>query len=325
MPSLPERSEPGGSQSAWEAHGGCETGPVVPKPGDPDIVYANCKGRFGLYNRRTGQEAQYYVGFGNLYGHNPRDLDFRFQRVVPIHVSPHDPNKVYHGSQYVHMTTNGGQLWETISPDLTAFTPETQVISGTPITIDVTGEEHFSVLYDIQESVLEPGVIWTGANDGPVHVTRDGGRNWDDVTPPGIGPYGRVQTIAVSHHDPAKAYVAILRYMMGDFTPHTYRTNDYGATWTRITTGDNGVPNHHPVRVRARGSRPRGPALPGHRVRDVRLVRRLRLLAALPAEPSGDAHHGHEGGAGGSGVVDNGVGDSGFWITSRHCTNSATV
>ena len=249
VPSLPERSEPGGFQSAWEAHGGCETGPVVPKPGDPDIVYANCKGRFGLYNRRTGQEQQYYVGFGNLYGHNPRDLDFRFQRVVPIHVSPHDPNKVYHGSQFVHMTTNGGQLWETISPDLTAFTPETQVVSGTPITIDVTGEEHFSVLYDIQESVLEPGVIWTGANDGPVHVTRDGGRNWTDVTPPGIGPYGRIQTIEVSHHDPAKAYVAILRYQMGDFSPHTYRTEDYGATWTRITTGDNGVPDDQPVRV----------------------------------------------------------------------------
>ncbi len=249
VPGLPERSEPGGSQSAWEAHGGCETGPVVPKPGDPDIVYANCKGRFGLYNRRTGQEKQYYVGFGNLYGHNPRDLEYRFQRVVPIHVSPHDPNKVYHGSQYVHVTTNGGQLWETISPDLTAFTPETQVVSGAPITIDVTGEEHFSVLYDIQESVLEPGVIWAGANDGPVHVTRDGGRGWTDVTPPGIGPYGRVQTIEVSHHDPAKAYAAVLRYQLGDFTPHTYRTEDYGATWTRITTGDNGVPNNHPVRV----------------------------------------------------------------------------
>ena len=249
VPSLPERSEPGGPQSAWEAHGGCETGPVVPKPGDPDIVYANCKGRFGLYNRRTGQEKQYYVGFANLYGHNPRDLEFRFQRVVPIHVSPHDPNKVYHGSQYVHVTTNGGQLWETISPDLTAFTPETQVVSGTPITLDVTGEEHFSVLYDIQESVLEPGVIWAGANDGPVHVTRDGGASWNDVTPPGIGPYGRVQTIEVSHHDPAEAYVAILRYQLGDFAPYAYRTNDYGASWTRITTGDNGVPGDHPVRV----------------------------------------------------------------------------
>ena len=185
----------------------------------------------------------------NLYGHNPRDLEFRFQRVVPVHVSPHDPDKVYHGSQYVHVSTNGGRRWETISPDLTAFTPETQVVSGHPITIDVTGEEHFAVLYDIQESVLEPGVIWAGANDGPVHVTRDGGAGWTDVTPPGIGPYGRVQNIEVSHHEPAKAYVAILRYQLGDFAPYAYRTEDYGATWTRITTGENGVPGDHPVRV----------------------------------------------------------------------------
>ncbi len=249
VPSLPERSEPGGAISAWEAHGGCETGPVVPKPGDPDIVYANCKGRFGLYNRRTGQEQQYYVGFGNLYGHNPRDLEFRFQRVVPVHVSPHDPDRVYHGSQFVHVTDNGGQTWRTISGDLTAFTPETQVISGAPITIDVTGEEHFSVLYDVQESVLEEGVIWAGANDGPVHVTRDGGATWTDVTPRGIGPYGRVQTIAVSPHDPAKAYVAILRYQLGDFAPYVYRTRDYGESWTRITTGTNGVPSDHPARV----------------------------------------------------------------------------
>ena len=249
VPGLPERSEPGGHQSAWEAHGGCETGPVVPKPGDPDIVYANCKGRFGLYNRRTGQEKQYYVGFANLYGHNPKDLEFRFQRVAPVHVSPHDPDKVYHGSQYVHVSTDGGEHWETISSDLTAFTPETQVVSGTPITLDVTGEEHFSVLYDIQESLLEPGVVWAGANDGPVHVTRDGGGTWTDVTPPGIGPYGRVQTIETSAHDPAKAYVAILRYQLGDFAPYAFRTDDYGATWTRITTGANGVPANHPVRV----------------------------------------------------------------------------
>ena len=249
VPSLPERSEPGGHRSAWEAHGGCETGPVVPKPGDPDIVYANCKGRFGIYNRRTGQEKQYYVGFANLYGHNPRDLEFRFQRVVPVHVSPHDPDKVYHGSQYVHVTTDGGEHWNTISPDLTAFTPETQVVSGTPITLDVTGEEHFSVLYEIQESLLEPGVVWVGANDGPVHVTRDGGSTWTDVTPSGIGPHGRVQTIETSAHDPAKAYVAILRYQLGDFAPYAFRTEDYGATWTRITTGANGVPANHPVRV----------------------------------------------------------------------------
>jgi photosystem II stability/assembly factor-like uncharacterized protein len=247
--SFPPLNLPGGHTALWEAHGGCETGPAVPKPGDPDIVYANCKGRFGVYNRRTGQEQHYYVGFENLYGHNPKDLAFRFQRVAPIHVSPHDPDKVYHTSQYVHVTKNGGQTWKIISPDLTAFTPETQVRSGEPITTDITGEEHFSVIYEIQESPHEPGVIWVGANDGPIHITRDGGENWKEVTPPGLGPYGRVQQIEVSPHVPSKAYACILRYQLGDFEPHVYRTENYGETWTRITTGHNGIPNDHPVRV----------------------------------------------------------------------------
>jgi photosystem II stability/assembly factor-like uncharacterized protein len=249
VPTFPPREMPGGHTALWESQGGCETGPAVPKPGDPDVVYANCKGRFGLYNRRTGQEQQYYVGFENLYGHNPKDLQYRFQRVTPIHVSPHDPNRVYHTSQYVHVTEDGGLTWKTISPDLTAFTPETQVISGSPITIDVTGEEHFSVIYSISESPHESGVLWVGANDGPVHVTRDGGKTWKNVTPPGLGPYGRVQTIDVSPHQPAKAYVSILRYQLGDFEPHAYKTEDYGETWTRLTTGSNGIPFDSPVRV----------------------------------------------------------------------------
>jgi len=249
VPSRPPRSMPAGAIAHWEEHGGCETGPAVPKPGEPEVVYANCKGRFGVYDRRTGQEQQYYVGFWNLYGHNPKDLRYRFQRVAPVHVSPHDPERVYHGSQFVHVTEDGGRSWQTISPDLTAFTPETQVVSGAPITRDVTGEEHFSALYDIQESPHEPGVIWTGANDGPVHVTRDGGRTWSDVTPPDIGPYGRVQQIEVSPHAPGRAYVCILRSLLGDFAPYAYRTEDYGETWTRITTGENGVPGDHPVRV----------------------------------------------------------------------------
>ena len=246
IPSLPPRGVPGGHTALWESHGGCETGPAVPKPGDPDIVYANCKGRFGVYNRRTGQEQQYYVGFWNIYGHNPRDLAFRFQRVAPIHVSPHDPNRIYHGSQFLHVTEDGGQTWEVISPDLTAFSSETQVVSGSPITIDVTGEEHFAVIYEIQESPHEPGVIWVGANDGPIHLTRDAGRSWVDVTPPGMGPHGRVQTIEVSPHDPATAYAAVLRYQLGDFAPYLYRTDDYGARWTLITSG---IPDDHPVRV----------------------------------------------------------------------------
>ena len=249
MPSQWPRSMPGGHTALWEEQGGCETGPAVPKPGDPDIVYADCKGRFGVFNRRTGQEEQSYVGFWDIYGHNPKDLAYRFQRVAPIHVSPHNPDRVYHTSQFVHVTEDRGRTWQTISPDLTAFTPETQVVSGEPITIDVTGEEHFSVIYEIQESPHERGVIWVGSNDGPIHLTRDNGATWTDVTPPDLGPYGRVQTIEVSPHRPAKAYASILRYQMGDFEPYAYRTTDYGTTWTRITTGTNGIPNDFPVRV----------------------------------------------------------------------------
>ena len=244
----PEDGSTFGHQGNWKAIGGCETGPAVPKPGDPTIVYSNCKGRFGRYSQLTGQEQQYYVWGGNLYGRNPRDLPYRFQRVAPIEVSPHNAGVIYHGSQYVHKTVDEGINWETISPDLTAFRPERQVVSGEPITRDITGEEHYSVLYVIEESPVQEGVIWTGANDGPVHVTRDGGANWTDVTPP-MPPEGRIQNIDPSPHDPAKAYVAAYRYLLGDFEPYIFKTEDYGQSWVRLTDGANGIPADYPTRV----------------------------------------------------------------------------
>ncbi len=250
VPSLPPaESAPGGTEAWWKDIGGCETGPAVPKPGDTGVVYANCKGRFGLYNARTGQEQHYYVGAVNIYGHNPRDLPYRFQRTVPIEVSPHDPNVVYHGSQYVHRTTDGGRTWEQISPDLTAFRPERQVVSGAPITRDITGEEHYSTLYVIEVSPHDPGEIWTGANDGPLHVTRDGGENWTDVTPPDMPPEGRMNAITISSHRQGKVYVAGYRFQLDDWAPYIYRTTDHGETWTRLTDGANGIPADYPVRV----------------------------------------------------------------------------
>ncbi len=246
---LPAVSGPGGPDAFWRSPGGCETGPAVPKPGDPDIVYTNCKGRFGVYNARTGQEQQYYVGAVNLYGTNPADLPYRFQRVVPIEVSPHDPNTVYHGSQYVHRTTDGGRTWEQISPDLTAFRPERQMVSGTPITRDATGEEHYSTLYVIEASPHDPRVIWTGANDGPVFVTLDGGATWENVTPRDMPPEGRINSIDISRHDPDVVYVAAYRFLLGDFHPYVWRTEDAGETWTLLTDGANGIPADYPVRV----------------------------------------------------------------------------
>ena len=246
VPSLPPYSVQAGPNAFITNTGGCETGPAVPKPGNPNIVYSNCKGRFGVFNKVTGQEKQYYVGASNMYGHNPRDLRYRFQRVSPIHVSPHNPDIIYHASQYLHKTTDEGETWETISPDLTAFEPDKQVISGSPITRDITGEEFYSTIYSVRESTLREGLIWIGANDGPVHVTRDGGKNWDDVTPNNKLKGGRVDSVEPSHHKEAKAYVTVLRYQLGDWKPYIYKTENYGKSWKLITDG---IPSDYPVRV----------------------------------------------------------------------------
>ncbi|MEY2980436.1 MAG: hypothetical protein RL562_663, partial [Planctomycetota bacterium] len=163
VPVLPPRAALGGTSSFWEAVGGCETGPAVPKPGDPDVVYAACKGRFQVFRARTDQTQSYDVTAANMYGHDPKDLRDRFQRVSPIHVSPHDADVVYHASQFVYRTRDEGRTWERISPDLTAFDPERQGISGAPITRDITGEEFYSCLYALRESPRVAGLIWVGA------------------------------------------------------------------------------------------------------------------------------------------------------------------
>ena len=246
VPSLPPYGLQAGPNAYITNTGGCETGPAVPKPGNPNIVYSNCKGRFGVYNKKNGQEKQYYVGASNMYGHNPKDLKYRFQRVSPIHVSPHDPDIIYHASQFLHVTKDDGVTWKTISPDLTAFESDKQVISGSPITRDITGEEFYSTIYSVRESPLKEGLIWVGANDGPVHVTYDGGKNWKDVTPNKNIKGGRVDSVEPSNHNPSKAFVTILRYQLGDWKPYIYRTYDNGDSWDLITKG---IPVDYPVRV----------------------------------------------------------------------------
>lgn len=249
VPGLPPYDAPGGPASFWMAVGGCETGPAIPKPGDANIVYSNCKGRFGVYDKRTGQERMYIVGASNIYSHDPDELKFRFQRVSPIHVSPHNSNIVYHASQYLHKTTDDGLTWEIISPDLTAHEPDKQVVSGSPITRDITGEEYYSTIYDVKESSLKQGLIWVGANDGPVHVTLDGGKKWENVTPKTLAPGGRVDCVEPSPHKEGKAYFSVLRYQLGDWKPYIFKTVDYGKNWLLLTDGKNGIPNDFPVRV----------------------------------------------------------------------------
>lgn len=233
----------------WSQGPGCETGPILPLPGNPRIVYGACKGEFYRANLETGQTASYWVYPQNRYGHHPNDIRYRFQRVSPIEISPHNPRVVYHCSHVVHRSTDEGVTWQVISPDLTAHEPDKQVISGEPITRDITGEEVYSTIYAFRESVLEAGVLWAGANDGPVHVSRDNGATWKKVTPAGLPPGGRVQNIEPSPHRKGSAYIAVYRYLLDDWRPYIYRTDDYGATWTLLTDGRNGIPADYPTRV----------------------------------------------------------------------------
>ena len=246
VPSQPPYPIQAGPNAWILSTGGCETGPAVPKPSNSDIVYSNCKGRFSIYNKKTGQEKQFYVGAQNMYGHNPKDLKYRFQRVSPIHISPHDENIIYHGSQFLHKTTDGGINWETISPDLTEFDESKQVISGSPITRDITGEEFYSTIYSVRESTIKKDLIWVGSNDGLVHITQDGGKKWTNVTPSNALKGGRIDSVEPSAHDPATAYISILRYQLGDWSPYIYKTKNYGESWELIV---NGIPSDYPIRV----------------------------------------------------------------------------
>jgi hypothetical protein len=221
----------------------------MPHPANPDVVYGSCKGQYEVMNLKTGQSKNYWVGAQSLYGNPATDLILRFQRVSPMATSPHDPAVLYYGSQYLHRTRDRGVTWEKISVDLTAHDPCCQGVSGEPITRDVTGEEVYSTLYAIAESPLEKGVIWTGSNDGPFFVTKDDGKNWANVTPKDLPPGGRVQYIDASPIRKGSAYYAVYRYLLGDYQPYIYKTDDYGKTWTRLTDGKNGIPADWPTRV----------------------------------------------------------------------------
>jgi photosystem II stability/assembly factor-like uncharacterized protein len=248
VPSLPLSSgRPDSPLQEWRTGPGCETGPIFPHLTNPDTVYGSCKGQFSRLRLSSGSEKQYWIGAQSLYGNAAQDLIYRFQRVSPMEFSPHDARVVYYGSQYLHRTRDEGVTWEKISPDLTANPPALRAhYSGEPITVDNTGEESYSTLYAIRESVLEKGVIWTGANDGPFYLTRDDGKTWKNVTPKAQPAGCRVQNIEPSPFRRASAYYAVLCYLLGDFRPYLWRTDDYGTSWTLIT---NGIASNEPTRV----------------------------------------------------------------------------
>lgn len=231
----------------WQNVGGCETGPIALHPDRPNIVYGGCYGGvMDRYDLDTGQRRNVMIYPQLQLGMAAKDLVHRFQWVSPMVVSQHDPNTIYHGSQYVNRSRDEGRTWETISPDLTTNTPEHQEQSGGPINADVTGVEIFNVVFSIAESSFDADEVWAGSDDGRVHLTRDGGANWTEITPPGMPQYGTVDEIELSRHAPGTAYLAVQRYRLDDYRPYVFRTEDYGASWT-LATG--GLPDDYPVRT----------------------------------------------------------------------------
>jgi len=236
-------------QEAWQYAGGCEVGPVAFDPDDPSVIWSGCYG--GVINRWDAEaDVRRNV---NLYPSNqnlaPKELRNRFQWVAPIVMDPLDSNTVYHASQFVHRTRDGGMSWETISPDLTTDNPEDQEFPGGPIHADHTGVEVFNTIFALEPSRHEAGTIWVGSDDGLVHITRDDGASWTDITPPNMPQYATVNRIELSAHHPARAFLAVQRYRMDDWRPYIFRTNDYGESWTLLTSGTNGIPEDHWVRV----------------------------------------------------------------------------
>ena len=231
----------------WHAVGGCESGWIAPKPGEPDVVYAGCYGgSITRYDHRTGEEREITAWPQLAIGRPAGDLKYRIQWNAPILVSRHDPNVLWHAAQLLLESRDEGQTWKEVSPDLTRNDRAKQGSSGGPITKDNTGVEVYGTIFALAESPLEKGLLWAGSDDGLVHVTRDGGATWKNVTPKGLPEWTQVNSIEASRHAAGTAYLAGTLYKLGDFTPHLWKTADYGATWTRI---DAGIPRDAFTRV----------------------------------------------------------------------------
>ena len=219
--------------------GGCESGYIAPHPRDTDIFYAGCYGgSLSRFDRSTGQRRQINVWPEIPMGQSAEDLRERVQWTFPIVFDHLDANVLYTGTHKVWRTTDEGQSWEAISPDLTRADPETIGPSGGPITKDQTGVETYATIFALAPSYHDSNVIWAGSDDGYVHVTRNGGRSWDNVTPPDAPDFVRINTIEASPIVPGKAFVAGIRYLVDDDrSPYVWRTEDYGQTWTKIVDG----------------------------------------------------------------------------------------
>ena len=229
------------TEDDWESTAGGESAHIAVDPEDNDIVYGGSyDGFLTRVNHKTGTVRAINVWPDNPMGHGAEGMKYRFQWNFPIMFSKHNPNRLYTFSQHVHVTENEGQSWEIVSPDLTLNDPEKLKSSGGPITQDNTSVEYYCTIFAANESPLKEGLLWVGSDDGLIHVTKDGGKTWDNVTPKGMPEWMMINSIEPSAFDEGTCYVAGTKYKTGDFAPYLYKTTDYGKTWKKITNGING-------------------------------------------------------------------------------------
>lgn len=243
----PSRKEGGINMADWQDAGGGESGYVTPHPTKPWIIFAGSYG--GLLTRRdmrTGFTRDVTVYPINPMGHSSKDIKVRFQWTFPIVFSRHDPNTLYAAGSVLFRSTNEGQSWTQVSPELARRDPRTMGASGGPITKDQTGVETYALIFAFDESPLQKGVLWAGTDDGWVWVSKDNGAHWENVTPKDIGDFTRISIIEPSHYEVGGAYIAANRYQQGDKAPILYKTTDFGKTWTKIV---NGIKPEHFTRV----------------------------------------------------------------------------
>ncbi len=231
----------------WEPSAGGESAHLAPDPDNPEIVYGGSyDGFLTRVNHETNEVRGINVWPDNPMGHGAEGMKYRFQWNFPIFFSPHDGDKLYTASNQLHVSTDEGQSWQIISPDLTRNDPTKLGSSGGPITQDNTSVEYYCTIFAAAESQHEAGVIWTGSDDGLVHITRDGGDNWENVTPAGMPEWMMINSVEIDPFNEGGMYIAGTRYKLGDFAPYLYKTEDYGKTWKKITSG---IASEHFTRV----------------------------------------------------------------------------